>query len=163
MTKEKFGDAQIHVEFATPSDVSGDSQGRGNSGVYLQGRYELQVLDSYNNPTNAKGSCGAVYSKHAPLVNASRGPGEWQTFDIVFHAARFDASGKKTANARVTVLHNGVVVHNHQEIIGQMAHRIHKPFEPHAPQAPLVIQNHDVPVRYRSIWVRKLGTYDQTE
>lgn len=153
VTKEKFGDAQIHVEFATPTDISGDSQGRGNSGVYLQGRYELQVLDSYNNPTNPEGSCGAIYSKHPPLVNASRGPGEWQTYDIVFRAAKFDASGKKTANARATVFHNGVLIQDNVEIDGTTGSA---PNKESAEPGFIYLQDHGNPVKYRNIWVRPI-------
>ncbi len=153
ITKAKFGDMQIHLEFATPTDISGESQGRGNSGVYLQGRYELQILDSFNNPTGAKGSCGAIYSKHAPLVNASRGPGEWQTYDIVFHAAKFDAAGKKTANARVTAFHNGVLIQNNAEIDGTTGS---SPLKESAEPGFLYLQDHGNPVKFRNIWVRPL-------
>ncbi len=154
-TKEKFGDIQLHVEWASPTKIDGDSQWRGNSGIVLMGRYEIQVLDSYNNPTYADGQAAAVYGQFPPLVNASRKPGEWQTYDIVFEAPRFD--GTKVARpAYVTIFHNGVLVQNHQQFIGQMAHKIIRPYEPHPPEAPLQLQNHDTPVRYRNIWVRKL-------
>lgn len=153
ITKETFGDCQLHVEFATPTDLSGASQERGNSGVYLQGRYEVQVLDSYNNKTYPDGQCGAVYGKHPPLVNACRGPGEWQTYDIIFRAARFDAAGKKTENARVTVLHNGVLIQNNAEIDGTTGS---SPIKESAEPGPVYLQDHGNPVKYRNIWIRPL-------
>lgn len=153
ISKHKFNDAQIHIEFATPAEVSGDSQGRGNSGVYIQGRYELQILDSFNNPTNPKGSCGAIYSKHAPLVNASRGPGQWQTYDIVFHAAKFDESGKKIANARLTAFHNGVLIQDNIEIDGTTGAA---PMKESAEPGFLYLQDHGNPVKFRNIWIRPL-------
>lgn len=153
ITKEKFGDMQLHVEFATPTDLSGSSQERGNSGVYLQGRYEVQVLDSYENKTYPDGQCGAVYGKHAPLVNACRAPGEWQSYDIVFRAAKFDSAGKKTSNARVTVLHNGVLIHDNVEIDGTTGS---SPVKESAEPGPIYLQDHGNPVKFRNIWVRKL-------
>lgn len=160
VSKDSFGDMQLHVEWMAPPDTRGSGQWRANSGIILMGRYEIQVLDSYNAATYADGQAAAMYGQFPPLVNACRKPGEWQTYDIIFEAPRFDGA-RLEKPPYVTVLHNGVVVHNHQAFIGQMAHRIHKPFEPHGPQAPLVIQNHDVPVRYRNIWVRRLGAYDE--
>jgi hypothetical protein len=155
-TKESFGDIQLHLEWAAPTEIDGDSQWRGNSGVVLMGRYELQVLDSFNNPTYADGQAGSVYGQFPPLVNASRKPGEWQTYDIVFEAPRFEG-GYLTRPAYITVLHNGVLVQNHQQFIGQMAHRVIRQYEPHGPEAPLELQDHDTPVRYRNIWVRRLA------
>ncbi len=155
-TKEKFGDIQLHIEWASPAKVEHVGQDRGNSGIILMGRYELQVLDSFNSPTYSDGQAGAVYGQFPPLVNASRKPGEWQTYDIVFQAPRFD--GNKVASpAYVTVFHNGVLVQNHQEFIGQMAHKIVRTYEAHAPEASLLLQDHNTPVRYRNIWVRKLN------
>jgi len=160
VSKEKFGDAQFHVEWASPTEITGDSQWRGNSGILIMSRYEIQVLDSYNNKTYADGQAGAIYGQWPPLVNASRKPGEWQTYDIIFEAPRFE--GAKVAKpAYVTVIHNGVVVQHHQEIIGQMAHRIIKPYEPYETEEPLALQDHDTPVRYRNIWARRIAGYDQ--
>jgi hypothetical protein len=160
VSKEKFGNAQMHVEWTSPVEITGDSQWRGNSGILIMGRYEIQVLDSYNNKTYADGQAGAIYGQWPPLVNASRKPGEWQTYDIIFEAPRFE--GTKVAKpAYVTVIHNGVVVQHHQEIIGQMAHRIIKAYEPHQAEEPLALQDHDTPVRYRNIWVRRIAGYDQ--
>jgi hypothetical protein len=161
-TRDSFGDIQLHVEWSVPENPPRTGQWRGNSGIILMGRYEVQVLDSYDAATYADGQAAAIYGQFPPLVNASRPPGQWQFYDILFEAPKFEG-GKLVKAPYATVLHNGVAVHNRQAFIGQMAHRIHKPFEPHGPEAPLVIQNHDVPVRYRSIWIRKLGAYDQTE
>ena len=116
ISKEAFQDVQLHVEFATPTPVQGEGQGRGNSGVYLQGRYEVQVLDSFENDTYPNGQCGAIYGHHPPLVNACRKPGEWQTYDIVFRAARFDADGQKTRDATLTVFQNGVLIQDHAAV-----------------------------------------------
>jgi len=160
VSKEKFGDAQIHVEWAVPAQISGSGQGRGNSGVLIMGNYEIQVLDSYQNPTYADGQAASIYGQFPPLVNASRKPGEWQTYDIVFEAPRFERN-KLAKPAYVTVFHNGVVTHHRQEIIGRMAHRVVGAYAPHGPQEPLAFQDHDTPVRYRNIWVRRLNGYDQ--
>ncbi len=153
MTKEEFGDCQLHVEWATPSVVKGDSQGRGNSGVYLQGRYEIQVLDSYNNKTYFNGQAGAFYLHSAPLVNASRKPGEWQSYDIIFHAPTQGADGK-TISGSFTVLHNGVLVQDHVPVKGDATTAAL--FKGVTPKGPLVLQDHGNPVRYRNIWLRKL-------
>jgi len=155
VTREKFGDIQLHVEWASPVEITGDSQWRGNSGILIMSRYEIQVLDSYNNRTYADGQAAAIYGQWPPLVNASRKPGEWQTYDIIFEKPRFEA-GKLAQPAYVTVIHNGVVAQHHQKIIGQMAHRIVKPYEPHPVEEPLALQDHDTPVRYRNIWVRRM-------
>lgn len=154
MTREHFGDVQLHVEFATPEKVEGHGQERGNSGIYLMGRYELQVLDSYDNETYPDGQCGAIYKQHPPLVNASRGPGQWQTYDIVFHAPRFDASGKKMSSGDITVLQNGVLIQDHAEFSGVTGGNIGPES---AEQGPLLLQDHGNPMRFRNVWVRKLG------
>lgn len=154
-TREKFGDMQLHLEFATPAEVKGNGQGRGNSGVIIQGRYEIQVLDSYNNETYADGQCGSVYGQNPPLVNASRKPGEWQTYDILFTAPQFTPDGKLESPAFVTVIHNGIVVQNHREILWPVAHRDVNKYAPHGP-APLQLQDHNNPTRFRNIWVRPL-------
>ncbi|HTM48951.1 MAG TPA: DUF1080 domain-containing protein [Bryobacteraceae bacterium] len=159
VTREKFGDIQLHVEWASPTEITGDSQWRGNSGILIMSRYEIQVLDSYNNKTYADGQAAAVYGQWPPLVNASRKPGEWQTYDIIFEAPKFQA-GKVARPAYVTVIHNGVVAQHHQEIIAPMAHRIVKPYEPHGAEEPLALQDHDTPVRYRNIWVRRMKGRD---
>lgn len=155
-TKEEFGDCQLHIEWSTPAEVKGHSQERGNSGVFLMGRYEVQVLDSYDNVTYADGQAAAVYGQNPPMVNACRKPGEWQAYDIVFEAPRFDGDGRLTKVGRVTVLHNGVVVQHAQEILGDTAHRSLPKYHSHPPQGPLKLQDHGNPVRYRNIWVRRL-------
>jgi hypothetical protein len=155
-TKAEFTDFQMHVEFATPSEVKGDSQGRGNSGVFLLGKFEIQVLDSYQNRTYADGSASAMYGQHPPLVNASRPPGEWQTYDIVFTAPRFTSSGTLDKPAVVTVLHNGVVVHNAVPFWGPTSHRKIEPYTPDTAKGPIALQDHGNPVRYRNIWIRPL-------
>jgi hypothetical protein len=162
VSKEKFGDAQIHVEWAAPVPVTGSDQMRGNSGVIIMSRYEIQVLDNYNNPTYADGWAGAIYGQWPPLVSPLRKPGEWQTYDIAFEAPRFDGD-KLVKPAYVTVFFNGVLVHHHQQIIGRMAYRQVGTYAPHAPEEPLLLQDHGCPVRYRNIWVRRLAGYDQPE
>ncbi len=155
-SKYEYGDCQLHIEWATPAVVKGDSQGRGNSGVFLMGHYEVQVLDSYNNKTYFHGQAGSVYKQHAPLVNASRKPGEWQTYDIIFHAPKFDEMGKVADRARVTVLHNGVLVQNNSVIYGETWHDRAPQYIAHSAKGPLKLQDHGNPVRFRNIWVRPL-------
>src|SRR5688572_5644797 len=154
-TKESFGDIQLHVEFATPSEVKGDSQGRGNSGVFLAGVFEIQVLDSYNNPTYPDGQAAAMYGQFPPIVNASRPPGEWQAYDITFTAPRF-AGTKLEAPAVVTVLHNGVLVHNARAFWGPTAHQRIAPYVPESAKGPIRLQDHQNPVRFCNIWLRRL-------
>ena len=154
-TKQGFGDCQLHLEFATPSEVVGSGQGRGNSGVYLMGKYEVQVLDSYNNQTYFDGQCGAIYKQQPPTVNACRPPGEWQTYDIIFTAPRFDQDGKLTQPAYVTVIQNGVVIHNHLELHGGTFWDQPPHYEAHPEKLPLTLQFHGNPVRYRNIWIRE--------
>jgi hypothetical protein len=155
-TRQAFGDCQLHVEFAEPSPPKGEDQDRGNSGVFLMGLYEIQVLDSYQNKTYADGSAAAVYGQYPPLVNASRPPGEWQSYDIVFHGPRFGSDGKVTRKARVTVLHNGVLVQDNVEIQGSTA-TDEPEYEKQPDKLPLALQDHNHPVRYRNIWVRELA------
>jgi 3-keto-disaccharide hydrolase len=155
-TKKPFGDCQLHVEFAEPAPPKGESQGRGNSGVFLMGLYEIQVLDSYENKTYADGQAAAVYGQYPPLVNASRPPGQWQTYDIVFHAPHFDQSGKLLRPARVTVFHNGVLVQDNVEIRGRTAIGDVPTYAPGPEKAPLALQDHGDLVRYRNIWIREL-------
>jgi hypothetical protein len=160
MTKDKFGDIQLHIEWATPSKIEGESQDRGNSGVIFMGKYEVQVLDSYDNVTYADGQAAAIYGQYPPLVNASRKPGEWQVYDIFFEAPHFE-NGVVKKPAYVTVIHNGILVHNHQAYLGTAEHRKVGRYEVHGAEEPLVLQNHDTRVRFRNIWLRKIGTYDQ--
>ena len=159
-TRESFGDVQLHVEWAAPAAVRGTSQNRGHSGIFLMGRYEIQVLDSFENPTYADGQAGAIYGQWPPLVNPARRPGEWQSYDIVFEAPRFTGAALATP-AYVTVFLNGVVLHHRKELMGPTVHRALARYEPHPSEAPLVLQDHQQPVRYRNIWVRRLGTYDR--
>jgi hypothetical protein len=153
MTREKFGDVQLHIEWASPEKVEGEGQGRGNSGVYLQGRYEIQVLDSYHNKTYPDGQAGAFYGNFPPLVNAARKPGQWQTYDIIFQAPKLSADGKSVEPGYFTVLHNGVLVQNHVPVKGSTTASV---FQGTTPKAPLVLQDHGNPVRYRNIWIRRL-------
>ena len=158
-TAQAFGDAQVHVEWMAPSPPGGKGgQDRGNSGVFLMGLYEVQVLDTYaaTNRTYADGQASALYGQYPPLVNAARPPGEWQTYDIVFRAPRFDAAGKVVRPARVTVLHNGVLTQDHRELTGPTAHKARPPYAAHADKLPLKLQDHSHPVRYRNIWLREL-------
>jgi hypothetical protein len=154
-TREKFGDVQLHIEWATPSVVKGNSQGRGNSGVFLQKRFEIQVLDSFENPTYADGQAGAVYGQWPPLVNASRKPGEWQAYDIIFEAPKFEGE-KLVKPAYVTVFHNGVLVQNRQEMLGPTMNRALAKYTPQPAEDSLLLQNHNNPDRYRNIWIRRL-------
>ena len=156
-TRQGFGDCQLHVEWAAPDPPRGQDQDRGNSGVYLMGLYEVQVLDSFNNTTYADGQAGAVYGQYPPLVNAVRPPGQWQTYDIIFHGPRFDKEGKVLRPARVTVLHNGVLVQDDVELTGPTSHKERPPYRVHPEKLPLMLQDHDHPVRFRNIWIRELG------
>ena len=155
-TARGFGDVQLHVEFMSPTPAHGEGQERGNSGVFLMGIYEVQVLDSYQTPTYADGAAAAVYGQYPPLVNASRPPGEWQTYDIVFHRPRFDANGRVTSKARMTILHNGVLVQDDVVLTGPTAHKQRPPYAKHADRLPLILQDHGDPVRFRNVWVRDL-------
>lgn len=159
-TVSDYTDFQLHVEFATPKVVKGDGQGRGNSGVILLGAFEIQVLDSYQNPTYPDGQAAAMYGQYPPLVNASRPPGEWQAYDIVFTAPRIDAAGAVEKPAVVTVFHNGLVVHHATAFAGPTAHKvIGKYIAAHA-SGPIRLQDHGNPVHFRNIWIRPLTAYD---
>jgi hypothetical protein len=155
-TRQGFGDVQLHVEWMAPDPPRGEGQDRGNSGVFLMGMYEVQVLDSYGSRTYPDGQAGAVYGQYPPLVNASRPPGEWQTYDIAFRAPRFDAAGALRSPAYVTVLHNGVLVQNNVELTGPTGHHQRPPYQAHADRLPIGLQDHGHPVRFRNIWVREL-------
>jgi len=157
-SKQEFGSCQLHVEFATPSKVQGSGQGRGNSGVFLMGRYEIQVLDCYENKTYPDGQTGALYGRKPPLVNACRKPGEWQSYDIVFHRPVFE-NGKVVKRATFTVFHNGVLIQDHSELTGGTGWRGHHSisnYEPHGDKGPLQLQDHGNPVLFRNVWVREL-------
>jgi hypothetical protein len=157
-TRENFGDFQLHVEWAEPAKVVGNSQERGNSGVFLQGIYEVQVLDCYNNPTYPDGQCGALYGQSPPLVNVCRQPGQWQTYDIFFRAARFGDDHQLISPARVTVIQNGVLIHNDQAFLGPTGHKILANYKKETPPTgPLALQDHGNPVRFRNIWIRNIA------
>jgi hypothetical protein len=156
-TRESFGDVLLHVEWASPAPPKGEDQDRGNSGVFLMGRYEVQVLDSHGSTTYADGQAGAIYGQFPPRVNVSRAPGEWQTFDIEFRRPRWDAAGKLLSPARMTVRHNGVLVHDDVELLGPTSHRVRAPYEKHEDALPIKLQDHGHPVRFRNIWVKPLG------
>ncbi len=154
-TREHFGDCQLHLEFALPANPTGSSQGRGNSGVFLMGVYEVQILDSFENPTYPDGQCAAMYGQYPPDFNASRPPGEWQSYDILFRAPRFEDS-ELVEPARVTVIHNGVFVHLDRAFLGATTHRALPSYRPHGFEGPIRLQDHSNPVRFRNIWARRL-------
>lgn len=160
MTKDSFGDMQLHIEWSAPAEVKGSGQGRGNSGVLIMGRYELQVIDSFNNPTYPDGQAGAVYGQTPPQVNASRLPGQWQVYDVMWTAPRFK-DGQLQSPAYITVIHNGVVVQNHTQVIGAVAHRNLAKYVPHEAASAFRLQDHGDRVRYRNIWVRPLKSVDE--
>jgi len=151
-TRRSFGDCQLHIEWATPTQITGSGQDRGNSGVYLMGRYEVQVLDSYNNVTYADGQAAAIYGQNPPMVNACRPPGQWQSFDIIFRRPDF----KSLTPATITVLHNGVLVQDHWVLEGTTVHEERAEYSAHEDKLPLMLQSHHNPVRYRNIWLREL-------
>src|SRR6266540_273923 len=159
-TKDSFGDYQLHVEFATPEVVRGSGQARGNSGVFLANRYEVQVLDSYDNKTYFDGQCASLYKQTPPMVNACRKPGEWQSYDIIFTAPRFDEAQtnpvKVLRPGYVTVIHNGVCVQNHFELMGNTNYDKPPAYEKHPLKQPIRLQNHGDPVKYRNIWIREI-------
>ena len=162
-TKQAFGDVQLHLEYAAPSEVSGEGQGRGNSGVlFMAGRYEVQILDSYNNQTYFDGQAAAIYKQHPPLVNACRKPGEWQTYDIVFTAPQFDLQGRLVESAYATVFHNGVLVQNHFKLAGNTPFNQPPSYVPHPAKLPLELQYHHNPVRFRNIWIREIKEINGT-
>ena len=157
-TLQNFGDCQLHIEWATPSPGEGQGQGRGNSGVFFgMDRYEVQVLDSHQNQTYPDGSAGAIYGQYPPLVNASRPPGQWQTYDVLYTAPRFEADGKVRSPARLTVFHNWVLIQNNVELTGPTSWLDRAPYQVHPEKQPISLQDHGNPVRFRNIWVRELG------
>ncbi len=155
-TKRKFGDMQLHVEWATPNPPNGEDQSRGNSGIYLMSLYEVQVLDSFENKTYPDGQAAAIYGQFPPLVNASRGPGKWQTYDIIFHGPKFSQEGKLMRPARITILHNGVLVQDDVELTGPSDYMKRPPYRPHPAKMPLLLQDHGQPVCFRNIWIREI-------
>lgn len=155
-TRQNFGDVQLHIEWMAPNPPKGTGQDRGNSGVFFMGSYEVQVLDSYENATYPDGQAASLYGQFPPLVNASRPAGEWQAYDIVFHRPHFDASGRVARPARLTVLHNGILVHEDMALVGPTSNGERAPYAPHADALPISLQDHSHPVRFRNIWVRKL-------
>lgn len=163
-TLQNFGDCQYHIEWATPSPGHGEGQGRGNSGVFFGlDRYEVQVLDCYENKTYADGSAGSVYGQYPPLVNVCRPPGEWQTYDMLYTAPRFDADGRLLSPTRLTVFHNGVLIQNNVELTGPTGWVDRVPYSPHPEKQPLALQDHGNPVRFRNIWVRELAKPGRSE
>ena len=154
-TKQAFGSCQLHVEWATPTEVVGEGQGRGNSGVFLMNHYEIQVLDSYNNKTYPAGSAAAVYAQSPPMVNVSRAPGVWQTYDIVFHRPIFK-DGKVVKPATITVFHNGILVQDNYEIMGPTDFKKVPEYREHPDKLSIGLQDHRNPVRFRNIWIREL-------
>lgn len=156
MTRQHFGNCQLHIEFRTPKEIEGNGQERGNSGIFLQGKYEVQVLDSYENRTYSNGQAGSIYKQHIPLVNVSRKPGEWQMFDVVFNAPSFNEDGSLNKPGYVTLFHNGVLILNHVELKGSTVFSGEPEYKAHDPKGPLVLQDHDNPVSYRNIWIREL-------
>ncbi len=171
-TKQGFGDCQLHIEWASPKEVVGMGQGRGNSGVFLMGSYEIQVLDSYEtyqqpdgsnkNPNYADGQASSVYAENPPLVNACRPSGEWQTYDIIFHQPVWDGDKLKYPGS-ITVLHNGVLTQDHWEMEGLTTHCRRRPLAPHDKKLPLSLQDHGNPTRFRNIWIREIPSrYDNT-
>ncbi len=160
VTKEKFGDVQLHVEWMVPTEAAGSGQNRGNSGIELMGRYEIQVLESYENLTYADGQAASIYGQWPPLVNATRPQGEWNVYDIFFEAPKFEGE-KVVKPGYVTVVHNGILVHHRKEILGGAVHRKVATYKAHGAEEPLSLQDHGQPVRYRNIWIRRLKGYDE--
>lgn len=154
-TIDSFDNFQLHLEWKTPSKIEGEGQGRGNSGVFLLGKYEIQILDNFNNKTYSNGQAGSVYKQHIPLVNACKPAGEWQTYDIVFSAPKFKSDGVLEKPAYVTVFQNQVLVQNHVEIKGRTVYRGQPTYSRHG-KGPIVLQDHGNPVSFRNIWIRRL-------
>ena len=156
VTKELFGDVQLHIEWLTPKDIAKKSQDYSNSGIFLMGLYEIQILNSFDNETYSNGQAGAIYKQHIPLVNATKPPGNWQEFDIIFSAPKFSNSGNVLNPARITVFHNGVLIQNNVYLTGPTCYIGQAYYVKHPEKLPILLQNHGNPVRFRNIWVRKL-------
>jgi hypothetical protein len=156
-TRRGFGDIQLHIEWRTPEEIVGEGQGRGNSGLFLMELYEVQILDSHENRTYSNGQAGSIYKQHIPLVNASLAPGEWQSYDVVFIAPRFDPAGGLVNPAYMTVFHNGVLIQNHVELQGSTVYRGFPEYEAHGDREPILLQDHSNPVSFRNIWVREIS------
>lgn len=161
-TRRAFGDVQLHLEWRSPTVLTGEGQERGNSGVFLMGRYEVQVLDSYESLTYSNGQAGSIYKQHIPAVNATRAPGEWQAFDIVFTAPRFAPGGRLERPATMTVLHNGVLIHNHVTLLGPTVFIGEPAYEAHESKLPLTLQDHGNLVSFRNIWIRELQDAEES-
>lgn len=159
-TKDEFGDCQVHIEWSAPTPPTGNSQGRGNSGLFMMGRYEIQILDAYNNPTYADGTASAIYGQSPPQVNAVRPPGEWNVYDVIWETPRFK-DGKLEKPAYATVLVNGIVTQNHTMLIGDTPFKHVGTYNPHPATGPLGLQDHGNPMRFRNIWVRALKPVEQ--
>ncbi len=155
-SKQHFGDMQLHVEWSAPTEIKGSGQGRGNSGIFLMGLYEVQVLDSFQNETYFDGQAGSIYKQTPPMANAMRAPGQWNTYDIIWTAPRFNEDGSLKSPAYITAIHNGVVIQNHFELLGDTPYNRPPAYKPHPPRGPISIQDHGNPVRFRNIWVREL-------
>jgi hypothetical protein len=155
-TKQAFSDCQLHIEWSAPTEIQGDGQGRGNSGIFLMDRYEVQVLDSYDNKTYFDGQAGAIYKQTPPLVNAMRPPGEWNVYDIIWTAPRFKTNGEVAWPAYITLLHNGVLLLNHFELLGETPFTSVSSYHAHAERLPIRLQDHGNPVQYRNMWVREI-------
>ena len=155
-SKEEFGDCQVHIEWSAPTPAKGNGQGRGNSGLFLMGRYEIQILDSFENPTYFDGQAGAIYKQTPPMANAMRPPGQWNTYDVIWTTPKFNDDGSLQSPAYITAIHNGVVVLNHFELLGDTPYNRPPEYRAHAPKGPISIQDHGNPVRFRNIWVREL-------
>jgi hypothetical protein len=156
VSKQEFGDCQVHIEWSAPTEITGTGQGRGNSGLFLMNTYEIQILDSYENATYPDGQAGAIYKQTPPMVNAMRPPGEWNVYDIVWTAPRFGEDGSLLSPATITALHNGVLILNHFELLGDTPYHRPPEYNPHPPTGPIRLQDHGNPVRFRNIWVRPI-------
>ncbi|MEL6104872.1 MAG: DUF1080 domain-containing protein [Planctomycetota bacterium] len=157
VSKQHFGDCQIHIEWSAPTPVKGKGQGRGNSGLFMNGIYEIQILDSYDNETYHDGQAGAIYKQTPPMVNAMRGPGQWNTYDVIWTAPRFNEDGSLKSPAYITAIHNGVVIQNHFELLGDTPYNRPPKYNQHDIKGPIAIQDHGNPVRFRNIWVREIA------